>query len=149
MMCNMVKRKNRGFTLIEMLIVIVVIAVLALIVIPKLLGAGRKQREAVLRENLQQLRQAISKFEEDTSAWPPALSDIMAANGDALSADADGNGTLVDRTLYRGPYLSTADGKLLPDPFTNAADWNYSNTTGEVHSSSTMTALDGSKYSEW
>jgi prepilin-type N-terminal cleavage/methylation domain-containing protein len=40
----MVKKNSRGFTLIEMLIVIVVISILAMIVIPRLLGAGRKAK---------------------------------------------------------------------------------------------------------
>jgi hypothetical protein len=35
------------------------------------------------------------------------------------------------------------------DPFTDAPDWAYDNATGDVHSSSTLTALDGSHYSDW
>ncbi len=143
------KRRRQGFTLIEMLIVIVVIAILATLVIPRLMGAARKAKETQLRGNLKQIRDAIERFEANMAAWPPALTDIMAADGSAISADFDGNGGSVDRAAYDGPYLVTGDGNLPKDPFTGAADWTYDNTTGAVHSSTTLTALDGSRYADW
>lgn len=102
-----------------------------------------------MRADLKQLRDAIERFEANTAAWPPALTDLMAADGSAISADADGRGMSVDRAGYDGPYLRTGDGNLPKDPLTRAADWAYNTTTGEVHSSSTLTALDGSAYSTW
>lgn len=141
--------RKQGFTLIEMLIVIVVVAILAMIVIPRILSAGRRGREASLKADLKQLRDAIERFEANTAAWPPSLTDLVAADGAAISADADGRGMSVDRSAYDGPYLRTADGGLPADPFTGAADWTYDNSTGEVHTSSTLTALDGSAYATW
>ncbi|UCH36374.1 MAG: type II secretion system protein [Armatimonadota bacterium] len=141
--------RKQGFTLIEMLIVIVVVAILAMIVIPRILSAGRRGREASLKADLKQLRDAIERFEANTAAWPPSLTDLVAADGAAISADADGRGMSVDRSAYDGPYLRTADGGLPADPFTGAADWAYDNSTGEVHTSSTLTALDGSAYATW
>lgn len=141
--------QNRGFTLIEVLIVITVISTLATIVIPRAMSAQRKAKEAALRANLKQLRDAIETFEANTAAWPPALTDIVAASGAAISADVDGRGMSVDRSAYDGPYIRSGDGGLPKDPFTGAADWNYDNSTGEVHSSSTLTALDGTNYSIW
>jgi prepilin-type N-terminal cleavage/methylation domain-containing protein len=149
MMSRLVRDKRTGFTLIEMLIVIVVIAILALIVIPRLMGAARRSKEASLRADLKQLRDAIERFEGSCAAWPPALSDIMAANGTAISADADGRGISVDRAGYDGPYLVTSGGQLPKDPFTGASDWTYNSSTGEVHSSSTLAGLDGTTYSTW
>ena len=149
MMCKLVDRKSKGFTLIEMLIVIVVIAILALIVIPRLLSAGRRAKESALRGDLQQLRNAIQHFEADCGAWPPALTDLMVANGAAISAAVDGNGITVDRTGYKGPYLRTGHGNLPNDPFTGAADWVYDNSLGDVHSNSALVALDGTNYNTW
>jgi general secretion pathway protein G len=140
---------RRGFTLIEMLIVIVVIAILAMIVIPRLMGATRKAKEASLRAGLKQIRDGIEQFEANTAAWPPAVTDIMAANGGAISSDNDGRGISVDRSAYTGPYLVTGDGNLPLDPFTEVADWNYNNSTGEVHSASTLSGQNGSAYSTW
>lgn len=144
-----INNRRAGFTLIEVLIVIVVISILALIVIPRLMAAGRKSKEASLKANLKQIRDAIEQFEANTAAWPPNISDIMAANGAAISADSDGRGMSVDRTAYTGPYMITGDGSLPKDPITTAADWNYNSATGEVHSSSTLSALSGATYSTW
>lgn len=143
------KRRCGGFTLIEMLIVIVVIAILAVIVIPRLMGAGRRAKEASLRANLKHIRDAIERFEGACAAWPPQLADLMAADGAAISADADGRGISIDRSGYNGPYLTTGSGSLPIDPFTGAADWDYDNASGEVHSSSTLSAADGTAYTLW
>jgi general secretion pathway protein G len=148
MMCKLVDRKSKGFTLIEMLIVIVVIAILALIVIPRLLSAGRRAKESALRGDLQQLRNAVQHFEADCGDYPAALTDLMVANGGALPATG-GGGLSLDTTGYKGPYLRTGDGNLPRDPFTGAADWTYVGATGDVHSASTLTALDGTAYSTW
>jgi len=142
-------RRHAGFTLIEMLIVIVVIAILAVIVIPRLMGAGRRAKEASLRANLKQLRDAIERFEGACAAWPPTLADVMAPDGASISADSDGRGISVDRMGYTGPYIVTGSGTLPIDPMTGAADWNYSSATGQVNSSSTLTATDGSPYATW
>jgi prepilin-type N-terminal cleavage/methylation domain-containing protein len=143
------KHQQRGFTLLEVMITIVVIAIIAVIVIPRLLYVSLRARESTLREQLQGLRKQVQHFEADCGAWPPALTDLMAANGAAISADVDGNGISVDRDGYRGPYLRTGDGGLPPDPITGAANWNYDNTTGEVHSASALAALDGTNYNTW
>ena len=142
-------RRRFGFTLVEVLIVITVIAILSMIVIPRAMSARRRAKEAQLRGNLKQLRDAIELFEATMAAWPPSVADLMAANGSGISADFDGRGGWVDRTAYDGPYLVTGDGQLPHDPFTQAADWNYDNASGSVHSSSTLTAIDGTAYNTW
>jgi len=141
--------RRGGFTLIEVLIVIVVIAILSMLVIPRAMAARRCAREAQLRGNLKQLRDGIERFEATTAAWPPALADLMAPNGHGISSDFDGRGGCVDRTAYDGPYLVTGDGQLPRDPFTDASDWSYDNTTGSVHSSSTLVSISGMAYNVW
>jgi general secretion pathway protein G len=145
-MSKMVRRGNRGFTLIEMLIVIVVIAILALIVIPRLLGAGRKAKEATLKGDLHSLRNAIQQFEADLGDYPASLDQLVATTA---PTGQGGGGIDLDSQGYQGPYLRTPDGGLPTDPFTGAADWNYTAASGEVHSASTLSALDGSSYTAW
>jgi type II secretion system protein G len=142
------RRLHKGFTLIEMLIVIVVIAILAVIVIPRLMGATRKAKEATLKADLKQIRDAIESFEANTAAYPPTLADLVAANGAAISADSDGRGMSIDRDAYTGPYV-VSPGGIPVDPFTGDVDWTYDNATGVVHSSSTLTASDGTAYNGW
>lgn len=144
MMCRMVNRKSKGFTLIEMLIVIVVIAILALIVIPRLLGAGRKAKEAALRGDLRQLRNAIQQFEADCGDYPAALTQLQTA-----PSGNGGNGIALDAVGWQGPYLRTPDGALPKDPFTGNNTWTYTAAPGDVHSASTLTALDGTDYADW
>lgn len=145
-MSKMMRRGSRGFTLIEMLIVIVVIAILALIVIPRLLGAGRKAKEAALKGDLHMLRNAIQQFEADMGDYPATLDQLVATTA---PTGTGGNGLDLDPEGYQGPYLKTADGNLPVDPFTGAADWDYTETDGQVHSASTLSALDGTSYSAW
>ena len=146
MMSRLASRKSKGFTLIEMLIVIVVIAILALIVIPRLLGAGRKAKEAALKGDLHQLRNAIQQFEADCGDYPAALADLQTA---PAAGSQGGNAIDLDVTAWQGPYLRTPDGGLPEDPFTTAADWTYVATSGDVCSASTLTAVNGENYSDW
>ena len=146
MMSRMVNRKHKGFTLIEMLIVIVVIAILALIVIPRLLGAGRKAKEATLRGDLHQLRNAIQQFEADCGDYPAALADLQTQ---PAAGSNGGTGIALDVNGWQGPYLRTPDGGLPKDPFTTAADWTYTASSGDVHSASSLTAINGEAYSSW
>lgn len=143
------RQRRLGFTLVEVLIVITIIAILAMLVIPRAMAARRTANEAQLRGNLKQLRDAVERFEATTAAWPPSIEDVMAADADAISGNMDGRGGWVDRSMYDGPYIQTGDGALPKDPFTSDADWNYDNTTGAIHSSSDLNALDGSPYNTW
>jgi general secretion pathway protein G len=143
------RRGRAGFTMIEILIVVTIIAVIASIVIGLYMSAGRRGKESSLRGQLKQMREAVERFQADCGAYPPALTDIVAANGGAISGDQDGRGISVDRAGYVGPYIITGDGALPKDPFTKAADWTYDSSTGDVRSVSTLTALDGTAYSAW
>ena len=146
MMSRMVNRKSKGFTLIEMLIVIVVIAILALIVIPRLLGAGRKAKEATLRGDLHQIRNSIQQFEADCGDYPSALAQLMTVPG----AGNGGTGIALDVNGWQGPYLRTPDSNLPKDPFTESSTtWSYTANTGHVASGSTLTAINGDAYNTW
>jgi general secretion pathway protein G len=141
-------RSRQAFTLIEMMVIVLIIGVLALIVIPRVINAGRKAKETQLRGDLKHLRDAIERFQARSDALPPTLSDIIAADGSAISANKDANGVGVDRGGYDGPYLESS--QLPKDPFTGERDWDYDPFTGDVHSRSTLTALDKkTTYDTW
>jgi general secretion pathway protein G len=69
----------RGFTLIELLVVLSIIALLLTLAMPRYFGSVDKSKEAVLRENLNQMRDAISRYYADKGKYPDSL--------DALAAD--------------------------------------------------------------
>jgi prepilin-type N-terminal cleavage/methylation domain-containing protein len=139
--------RHLAFTLIEVMVVVLILGVLALIVIPRVLNAGRRAKETQLRGDLKHLRDSIERFQARTDGLPPRLEDIVAPNGDAISADQDANGVALDRAGYDGPYLV---GHQLPkDPFTGDREWDYDTQTGAVHSHSTLLATDRTAYNTW
>jgi general secretion pathway protein G len=71
--------RARGFTLIELLVVLAVVATLLTLALPRYFGSIDKSKEAVLKENLFQLRDAISRYHADKGKYPETL--------DALAAD--------------------------------------------------------------
>jgi len=61
---------NRGFTLIELLVVLAIIALLLTIAVPRYFGSLDRSKEAVLKEDLYQLRSAIDKYYGDKASTP-------------------------------------------------------------------------------
>jgi general secretion pathway protein G len=124
-----------GFTLIELLVVLTMIVVLASMGLAQYKTSVTHSREAVLKEDLFRMREAIDQYYADKGQYPSTL--------DALVSDG---------------YLR----KLPEDPFTkNTSSWQAvpaepdpNNPTAEpgvydVKSGSDQTAIDGTKYSEW
>ena len=65
--------RGLGFTLIELLVVFTIIALLLTIAVPRYFGSIDKSKEAVLRENLNQMRDAISRYYADKGKYPESL----------------------------------------------------------------------------
>lgn len=78
----MVTRMRRagayGFTLIELLVVLAIIATLLTIAVPRYFGSVDKSKEAVLKEDLYQLRDAIGKYYGDRGKYPESLETLAA-----------------------------------------------------------------------
>jgi general secretion pathway protein G len=128
-------RRSSGFTLIELMIVMVLIVILAGIGLAVYGNSVTRAKEATLKEDLFRLRDSIDQYYADKNKYPPSLS------------------ALVDDKYLR----------MIPvDPFTNSADtWQTtmsdadpSNPAAEpgiydVKSGAEQMALDGTPYSEW
>ncbi|HEU4637107.1 MAG TPA: prepilin-type N-terminal cleavage/methylation domain-containing protein [Edaphobacter sp.] len=126
---------EQGFTLIELMIVMVIIGILAAIAVPMYVQSVRHAREAVLREDLRTLRSAIDSYTVDKQKAPQTLDDLVEAG-----------------------YI-----KALPvDPFTHRADtWvpGQDDTLqtidqtepgiSDVHSGAQELSSDGTSYSSW
>ncbi len=72
------RRPGTGFTLIELLVVLAIIATLLTIAVPRYLGSMEKSKEAVLKEDLYQLRDAIGKYYGDRGKYPESLEALAA-----------------------------------------------------------------------
>jgi general secretion pathway protein G len=126
---------DRGFTMIELLVVVSLIVILATMGLTQYRNSVVHAREATLKEDLFRLRDAIDQYYADKGKYPATL--------DALASDG---------------YLR----KLPEDPFTQSsttwqaipAEPDPNNPSAEagvfdVKSGSDGTALDGTRYSEW
>ena len=70
--------KRAGFTLIELLVALAIVALLLSIVVPRYFGGLTRAEEAVLKENLMLLRDAIDKHYADTGKYPAGLEELVA-----------------------------------------------------------------------
>jgi len=64
---------RRGFTLIELLIVLAIIGVLLMLAVPRYFHSLDRSKEAVLKENLHQMREAIQQYYADKGKYPEKL----------------------------------------------------------------------------
>jgi general secretion pathway protein G len=72
-------RRQGGFTLVELMVVMLIISVLAAIAIPAFIASLKSAREAVLKEDLHVMRQAIDSYTMDKQKGPQALDDLVQA----------------------------------------------------------------------
>ena len=104
------------------MIVIVIIAILALIVIPKISTVVRRSREATMVENVHIIREAIERFHADTDEYPASINGLVAAAGLSDGACDALRDWLLDRQFVQ------------PHPFTHAAPggWGWTDLPGAV-----------------
>ncbi len=69
---------RKGFTLIELLVVLAVVATLLTLAVPRYFGSIDRSKEAVLKENLYQMREAISRYHADKGKYPETLETLAA-----------------------------------------------------------------------
>ncbi len=67
----------RGFTLLELLVVMAIIATLLTIAMPRYFRSLERSREAVLKQDLSALRESIDRFYADTGKYPPTLAALV------------------------------------------------------------------------
>ena len=71
-------KKKLGFTLVELMVVLTVIALLLSVVVPDYVGRMKRAEEAVLQENLTVMRDALDKHYADAGKYPANLEDLVA-----------------------------------------------------------------------
>ena len=130
-------RGSRGFTLLELMIVMFIMSILLAIAVPNFSSSVKRSREAVLRQNLFTLRDLISQYTLDKQKAPQSLDDLVQAG-----------------------YL-----KQIPkDPMTTEANWQTEECQEDtlsspdeqeqggicdVHSTSPQISTSGDAYSNW
>ena len=121
---------RRGFTLIELLVVLAVIATLLTLAVPRYFGSIDKSKEAVLKENLFQMRDAISRYHADKGKYPETL--------EALATDRYLRKVPVD------PMTETAGTWVVVPPSDPQKTGVY-----DVRSGAQGKGIDGTEYAQW
>jgi general secretion pathway protein G len=128
-------RRTAGFSLIELMIVMSLIVILAGITISVNANGQTRAREAVLKEDLFRMRDAIDQYYADKNAYPPTLEDLVSAKYlRAVPVDPFTNSTDTWQTTLS--ELDPANPSAVPGIF-------------DVRSGSDRMALDGTPYSTW
>jgi general secretion pathway protein G len=71
-------KKGQGFTLVELMVVMTIIALLISVVVPDYIGKMRRAEEAVLQQNLALMRESLDKHYADTGRYPGSLDELVA-----------------------------------------------------------------------
>ena len=121
--------KKDGFTLVELMVVLTIIALLLSVVVPDYVGRTRRAEEAALQENLAVMRDALDKHYADAGRYPASLEELVSKR-----------------------YLRS----IPNDPFTQKPIWTVEAPADpqkggvyDVHSSATGVGSNGKPYDRW
>lgn len=153
-----------GFTLIEMIITLALVAILALSALPLGKMAVKRENEIELQRALRMVREAIDAYkkladekkievDEDTEGYPPTL-ETLVKGVEVLDKDSKGKAGAKKTVKFLR--------RIPKDPMTDTYDWGFrsyqddfdSDVWGEenvydVYTKSPALALDGTKYKDW
>ena len=129
-MSDSIRPGRRGFTIIELMVVLAAIALLLSIVAPRYIQHIDQAREVALRQDLREVRLALDQFKADQARYPSTLEELVSK-----------------RYLRSVPV----------DPITGRTDsWRLDSPPGQgegavadLHSGAPGTAQDGSSYASW
>jgi len=129
------RSRQRGFTLIELMVVISIIVILMSVAIPRYQASILRARETVLRDDLYTLRSVIDQYTLDKQKAPQALQDLVDS------------GYL--KTLPMDPFTNSRETWIpITDDSIMSADQSQPGII-DVHSGSEQKSSEGSAYSTW
>jgi general secretion pathway protein G len=120
---------KRGFTLIELLVVLAIVATLLTLAVPRYFQHVERSKEAVLRENLATVRDAIDQYHADVGTWPPTLESLAEKR--------------YLRAVPTDPITERSDTwRIVPPPDEESGIY-------DIHSGAEGTAANGQAYADW
>ena len=144
-------KNQTGFTLVELLIVVIILGILAAVVIPQFNSAASETRESAIASNLATLRQAVEMYKVQHNDLFPGATIVtqLTTQTDMTGAAGTDYGPYVRQGLPNNP-LSGDKGvnavASMPAAPTGTDGWIYDTTTGEIRCNSTGTGPSGTDY---
>lgn len=134
-MLTKIKKCRKGFTLIELMIVLTIIGILASISVPNYQKGIIKTREAVLREDLYHFRSIIDQFQADQGRYPDSLQELVDRK--------------YLRTIPRDPFTRKLDTWVVVAPPVPEGGGEVKGAVYDVHSGSDQVGTNNTPYNEW
>lgn len=125
---------GKGFTLIELMIVMTIVGILAAIAVPNYKWGIIKAKEAVLKEELHTWSTVIDHFYADHGKWPQGLEELVTKK--------------YIRDIPKDPITNQKEWTVIPPPPAENGE-TVEGTVYEVRSKSDLIGSDGRPYSEW
>lgn len=122
--------KVRGFTLVELMVVMAIIALLLALALPRYFNHLESSRETILKQDLAVMRDAIDKFHGDRSRYPESLDELVSER--------------YLRALPVDPITERRDTWQTVAPEGEAAGGVY-----DIRSGAPGASRDGSAYADW
>ena len=120
--------RRAAFTLVEMLLVLVILAVLAAIVIPKFAGRSQQAKESAAKADISNFSVALDAFEVDNGFYPQGSAGLTALVEQPNNLQS-----------WKGPYLN----KVPLDPWGNAYIYSYPGKANPKHFDLSSLGVDG------
>ena len=127
-------RTSRGFTILELMIVISIMLILMGIAVPMYNQSVARARESVLRQDLFTLRSVIDQYTLDKQKAPQSLEDILQAG--------------YIKQIPKDPMTNEPNWEVVQEDILQAVDQQEPGIS-DVHSASSATSSDGTAYSTW
>jgi general secretion pathway protein G len=171
-MAQLFRRKN-GFTIVEMLVTMAILALLASAIMPIAKTAIKREKEIELRRTLRVIREALDAYkkladekkievEEDSEGYPPDLETLVKGVELKGGKEEPGSQKQPAESGSSEPQIVKFLRRIPRDPMTDSIDWGLRSYQDEpdadvwggenvydVYTKSNGTALDGTKYKDW
>lgn len=129
------KSGKRGFTLVELMVVMAIIALLLALALPRYFNHLESARETILKQDLAVMRDAIDKFHGDRGRYPNGLDELVSER--------------YLRTLPVDPITERNDSWQAVAPSLDQGGETGSGELYDIKSGAPGTARDGSAYADW
>ena len=126
---------ERGFTLIELMIVMAIIGILSAIAIPSFVRSVQRAKEAALKEDLHTMRSAIDSYTVDKQQAPQSLDDLVQAG--------------YMKTIPKDPMTNRNDTWITGESDTMTDINETQGGIDDVHSGSQDVSSEGTSYNTW